>query len=246
MQVLSLVVLVRFHKKIISNIITNTQKLLILVGLALIGGILAWINRRGGCTKRDNGKNGFSQDDYTIDMNQNDFNHGPGAGTAAAVGLGAGLGAGAAMGATQTMHSTEPLSPFDNQRRYAPTPVMGNAEPVYNGQEYYQYNDGQGYSEGYSQDGYQQGVDYNNYAAGAGAADYGYYDANHQQAAAYGQQPQYMDSARHEYYDPNQQQQKHYSDVTSPTMSAGNLSEGYAPSSDKPNLKDYHSKPNEM
>jgi hypothetical protein len=209
----------------------------------LIGGILAWINRRGGCTSRSNKRNdAYNQDDYTIDMNQNDFGNNNHSAAAAAAAAAAATG-GAATGATQTGHSTEPLSPFDNSRRFVAAPALaagaGAGAGYAAGQEPYMDYHNEGYSQGdYSQDGYDHG--YNNQPQGA---DYGYYDANN--AAMYNQQ--YVnDSQRHEYYDPGQQ--KHYLDgsVTSPTMSAaGNISEG-GYSADKPNLKDYNSKPNEM
>lgn len=217
------------------------------MALALIGGILTWINRRGGCTRRTKrNNNGFSQEDYTIDMTQNDFNH-PGTGAGAAAGI-AGVAAVAGAGtATTAVSNNEPLSPFDHSRRFAP------AQPVY-GENYPDYHEG--YSQaGYSQGGYSQ----EGYSADGGAypqqgqADYGYYDTAYQQQqsqAGYDNvQPVYdnnnvqpgYDNVRHDYYE----QPNHYADVTSPA-SAGNLSEMAYASSDKPNVKDYNSKPNEL
>jgi hypothetical protein len=179
------------------------------VGLALIGGLLAWLNRHGGCASRSKTtKNGFTSDDYTIDMTQNDF-----APTAAAVGGGAVAGATLA-----NLNSHEPLSPFDNNRRYV--------APAANYENYGDYNQDVYSQGGYSQEGYSQDGYYPQ------QQEYGYYD---NAAAGYGG----YDSARHEYVD---YQQKH--DVVSPT-SAGNVSETYQ-SADKPNVKDYDSKPNEM
>lgn len=213
----------------------------------MIGGIITWLNRRGGCTKRTKrNKDGLSHDDYTIDMHQNDFaNHGSSAAAAAA----AAAATGGVMGAGGLNHksSVEPLSPFD--RRYTPTANPGYEQP------YTDYHDV--YSQGgYSQDGYnsqgaysQQG-DYppamhqqGEYGMHDGygmqpQGDYGYYDTGYNN-----QQQQGYDSTRHEYYDP--QQQKHYSDITSPT-SAGNMSETGGYTSSKPNVKDFNSKPNEL
>lgn len=215
------------------------------MALALIGGILTWMNRRGGCTRRTKrNNNGFSQEDYTIDMTQNDFNH-PGAGTGAAAGMAAGAGAAAAVGAgtaATAVSSNEPLSPFDHSRRFAP------AQPVY-GENYPDYHEG--YSQaGYSQGGYSQ----EGYSADGAAypqADYGYYDTAYQpQQAGYDNvqpvydsnvQPGYDNNVRHDYYE----QPNHYADVTS-AASAGNLSDMAYASSDKPNVKDYNSKPNEL
>lgn len=196
------------------------------------------MNRRGGCTKRTKrNKEGFTQDDYTIDMNQNDFNHSHAAAAAVAAGAGAGTAA--------TVVSTEPLSPFDNTRRYAPTPAYGDQYPDYQ----------EGFSQGgYSQEGYSQD---GNYQHQAPVGDYQHHDYAHQ--ADYHSQPDYQhqvqpdygyydnnayqpgyDNARHEYYDTP----KHFNEATSPT-SAGNLNEmNYI--SDKPNVKDYNSKPNEL
>ncbi|KAG1110242.1 hypothetical protein G6F42_015397 [Rhizopus arrhizus] len=211
------------------------------------------MNRRGGCTSRTkNNKNGLSQDDYTIDMHQNDFGHGSNAAAAAA----AAAATGGAMGATATHTSTEPLSPFDNTRRYAPAAATaGGVYGANNTEPYGDYHEAYsqaGYSQGgYSQEGYSQDG-YNGYGQ---QPEYGYYDGGNYAAA--GAVPGVVgaagyDSNRHEInnnmyannnYDPSYQS-KHYSDLTSPT-SAGNLSEGYS-SVDKPNVKDYNSKPNEM
>ncbi|CAO0803154.1 unnamed protein product [Mucor circinelloides] len=185
-------------------------------------------------------------------MHQNDFGHGSNAAAAAA----AAAATGGAMGATATHTSTEPLSPFDNTRRYAPAAATaGGVYGANNTEPYGDYHEAYsqaGYSQGgYSQEGYSQDG-YNGYGQ---QPEYGYYDGGNYAAA--GAVPGVVgaagyDSNRHEInnnmyannnYDPSYQS-KHYSDLTSPT-SAGNLSEGYS-SVDKPNVKDYNSKPNEM
>lgn len=192
------------------------------MGLALIAGILIWINRR---TRRRNERNKFSQEDYTLDMNQNDFNH-----SSVPIGTTAAAAAGGAIATSGTtkIASNEPLSPFDHSRRFAPTqPGYGEPPAVY--PDYHENYSQAGYSQGgYSQEGYNQ--DY--------PQPYGYYDNGYAQdpyqtttttAAGYDQyhpQPGY-------YEQPNV-----YANPTSPT-SAGNLS-------DKPNVKDYSSKPNEL
>ncbi|CEP18450.1 hypothetical protein [Parasitella parasitica] len=214
------------------------------VGLALIGGFLAWMNRRGGCTSRTkNNRNGLSQDDYTIDMHQNDFNHGP---TVAAAGI---------LGNTATHASTDPLSPSNNSHRYAAAPAMYGASNVEHYGDYQEAYSQADYSQGgYSQGGYSQdgGYNHDNYNIGySQQPDYAYSNegVNYPIAGARGAGAGY-DSNRHEinnadiYANNNYDQSKLYSDITSPT-SAGNLSEGYS-SVDKPNVKDSDSKPNEI
>lgn len=53
---------------------SDTIEFFYIVGLALIGGILTWLMRRGGCTSRTNRRNkdGFEHqpDDYTLDMSE--------------------------------------------------------------------------------------------------------------------------------------------------------------------------------
>ncbi|KAI8642262.1 hypothetical protein BD408DRAFT_416805 [Parasitella parasitica] len=198
------------------------------------------MNRRGGCTSRTkNSKSGLSQDDYTIDMNQNNFGHGPNA-----------AAAGGVMGATATHASTEPLSPFENSHRYAAAaaPVAG----MYGASNAEHYGD---YQEAYSQAGYSQNGGYvqDNYNNGYGQQpDYAYYNegVGYPVEGAVPVAGAGYDSNRHEINDANMyanhsyNQSQRYSDITSPT-SAGNLSEGYS-SVDKPNVKDSNSKPNEM
>lgn len=231
------------------NYSSLTNHIIIIVGLALIGGIITWLNRRGGCTSRTKrNKDGLSHDDYTIDMHQNDFNNtnhnmggagGMGGGNAAALaagGVAAGAGAGIIGSNVAGHQSTEPLSPFE--RRYAPAGGPGYVEP------YADYHEGYsqaGYSQGgYSQEGFNsQGgysQEYPPQQPQHAGADYGYYDTGYNQAGGY------------DYYDPAAagaaaQQQKHYSDITSPT-SVGNLSETGGYTSSKPNV--YESKPNEL
>ncbi|KAI8978481.1 hypothetical protein BDB01DRAFT_800060 [Pilobolus umbonatus] len=104
-----------------------------IVGLAFVGGIMAWINRRGGCTARTKNRgNGFTEEDYTVNMNQNDFNHPAPIPSPAAV---------------NSTLSTEPLSPFD-QHRYAPTSTN---TANYTSEPYQQE-----YHDVYRQDGYTQ------------------------------------------------------------------------------------------
>ncbi|KAI9345058.1 hypothetical protein BD770DRAFT_186432 [Pilaira anomala] len=166
-------------------------------------------------------------------MNQNDFNHSS-APTTTAAAAAAGLGAGAiATSGTTKIASNEPLSPFDHSRRFAPT-QPGYGEPA----AYPDYHEN--YSQaGYSQGGYSQEGAYNqDYPQQQQQQQpYGYYDNGYPQDPyqstanagydQYHQQPGY-------YEQPNAV----YANPTSPT-SAGNLS-------DKPNVKDYSSKPNEL
>lgn len=155
-------------------------------------------------------------------MNQNDFgNAAPTAAVAAAGGAG-----------LTNLNSTEPLSPFDNNRRYV-APVNNNYDN-YGGDYHDVYSQG-----GYSQEGYSQ--EYNN-------SGYPQQQATNTNPAEYG----YYGGGGYDYNGAGDYQQKHYmNDITSPT-SAGNMSEtsGYhyhhqqQPSIDKPNV--YESKPNEM
>jgi hypothetical protein len=140
-----------------------------LVGLALIGGILTWINRKGGCTRRR--KRDADFDDYGLD--DNDFPARPMQSVSAAA---AATGAGAlASGARQ-----EPTLPhfgsdqyYDNNgaRRFVPSyqPQL-QQHPEYYGQQQGQYYNYPGSDHGYSDTTYN---DPNYYGAGATG---GYYE----------------------------------------------------------------------
>ncbi|GAN03580.1 hypothetical protein MAM1_0043d03035 [Mucor ambiguus] len=175
-----------------------------LVGIALIAGLLTWMNRRGGCTsrtrRRDVQEDFTNEDDYKMTEN-----------TAAAGAIGAGAGA---------MHSTDnlpPPSPFQHARRFVPptsnpTGYMNlqdeeygyhqNANvagAAYQPQQYQDYNAGGVYHDGshpdYNQD-YQQQEYYNNHEYAA-AHDYsadgsvtgGSNHGGYQQQAYYGHAP---------------------------------------------------------
>lgn len=168
-----------------------------LVGIALIAGLLTWMNRRGGCTSRTRRRD--VQEDFT---NENDYKMTEN--TVAAGGAGA-------------MHSTDnlpPPSPFQHARRFVPptsnpTGYMNlqdeeygyhqnaNVGAGYQPQQYQDYNAGGVYHDGshpdYNQD-YQQQEYYNNheYAAHDYSADGSVTGSNHggyQQQAYYGHAP---------------------------------------------------------
>ncbi|KAL9537304.1 hypothetical protein MBANPS3_011895 [Mucor bainieri] len=166
-----------------------------LVGIALIAGLLTWMNRRGGCTSRTRRRD--VQEDFT---NENDYNMTENTAAAGAIGAGAGAGA---------MHSTDnlpPPSPFQHARRFVPptsnpTGYMNlqdeeygyhqNAGAGYQPQQYQDYNAGGVYHDGshpdYNQD-YQQQEYYNYSADGSvtGGSSHGGYQ---QQQAYYAHAP---------------------------------------------------------
>lgn len=144
------------------------------VGLALIAGILTWINRKGGCTRRR--KRDADFDDYGLD--DHDFPARP-MGTASAAAAAAGAGA-MASGARQ-----EPTLPqfggdqyYDDQygnngaRRFVPSyqPQLQQHPDYYNQQQgqYYNYP---GSDHGFSDTTHS---DQNYYGAGGAAG--GYYE----------------------------------------------------------------------
>ncbi|KAI9288046.1 hypothetical protein BC943DRAFT_317674 [Umbelopsis sp. AD052] len=147
-----------------------------IVGLALIAGILTWINRKGGCTRRR--KRDADFDDYGLD--DHDFPARPMGTTSAAA---AAVGAGAmASGARQ-----EPTLPqfggdqyYDDQygnngaRRFVPSyqPQLQQHPDYYNQQQgqYYNYSGNPGSDHGFSDTTYN---DQNYYGAGAAG---GYYE----------------------------------------------------------------------
>ncbi|EPB93104.1 hypothetical protein HMPREF1544_00178 [Mucor circinelloides 1006PhL] len=168
-----------------------------LVGIALIAGLLTWMNRRGGCTSRTRRRD--VQEDFT---NENDYKMTEN--TVAAGGAGA-------------VHSTDnlpPPSPFQHARRFVPptsnpTGYMNlqdeeygyhqnaNVGAGYQPQQYQDYNAGCVYHDGshpdYNQD-YQQQEYYNSheYAAHDYSADGSVTGSNHggyQQQAYYGHAP---------------------------------------------------------
>lgn len=98
-----------------------------IVGLAFVGGVMAWINRRGGCARRTKNRHGFTEEDYTVNMNQQDFNPPPVAPV------------------VPSNQSTEPLSPYD---RYNPSYPSEFHDP------YRQDNYQNGYYDGYHQPAY--------------------------------------------------------------------------------------------
>ncbi|CAO3596759.1 unnamed protein product [Absidia cylindrospora] len=95
-----------------------------IVGLALIGGIVTWCNRKGGCTKRQNGvrDGGLKQTDlYSIDMH-------PHSSTSASIKNPASTG----------MMEMTPASPFDHSRRLvAGMGPPSGAVPVYTDSHYH-------------------------------------------------------------------------------------------------------------
>ncbi|KAF1806020.1 hypothetical protein FB192DRAFT_1348418 [Mucor lusitanicus] len=175
-----------------------------LVGIALIAGLLTWMNRRGGCTSRTRRRD--VQEDFT---NENDYKMTENAAAAGAIGAGAGA-----------MHSTDnlpPPSPFQHARRFVPptsnpTGYMNLQDEEYGyhqnanvggagyqPQQYQDYNAGGVYHDGshpdYNQD-YQQQEYYNNHEYAAAAHDYsadgsvtGSNHGGYQQQAYYGHVP---------------------------------------------------------
>jgi hypothetical protein len=141
------------------------------VGLALIAGILTWINRKGGCTRRRQRDSDF--EDYGMD--DNDFPPRPMASASVAA-------AAAGAGAMSTPRQQEPTLPqfggYEDQynnsaRRFVPSyqPQL-QQHPDYYGQQqqggqYYNYP---GSDQGYSDTTYNDP----NYYGPAGA---GYYDS---------------------------------------------------------------------
>ncbi|ORZ06058.1 hypothetical protein BCR42DRAFT_427606 [Absidia repens] len=79
-----------------------------LVGLALIGGLLTWLNRRGGCTSRTKRRNHDTFDDFAMNMKDPESANMGAAAAAATAGAGAGASG----------NGMSPVSPF--QRRMAP------------------------------------------------------------------------------------------------------------------------------
>ncbi|KAG1167412.1 hypothetical protein G6F36_012551 [Rhizopus arrhizus] len=187
-----------------------------IVGVALIGGFLAFINRRGGFASRSkNRRDGLNKDDYTIDMNQNDFGPSNTDTTAASV-----------------TGSAVPMSPFDS-RRYAPSPQSAYASAAVPSDPYNDYHEG--YSQtGCSQNAYNQEPFHQN---GYQQDNYGYY--------GYDQGYPQQDSQTYYSEQPYMQPQNHYLDPTTPSTVVGKLSEAsYQNTADKPNLREYN-KPNE-
>lgn len=149
--------------------------LLYIVGLALIGGIFTWINRKGGCTRRRQRDNDF--DDYGMD--DNDFAPRPMQSASVAA-------AAAGAGALATGPRQEPTLPhfggdqyYDDQyanngaRRFVPSyqPQLQQHPDYYNGQQQGQYYNYPGSDQGYSDTTYNDP----NYYGGAAAG--GYYDS---------------------------------------------------------------------
>ncbi|CAO3621943.1 unnamed protein product [Cunninghamella blakesleeana] len=107
------------------------------VGLALIGGLLAWLNRRGGCASRSNKRSNNDFEDFGLAESDFPHNRSPPM-TAAALGTGAALGAGtAAVASTVGSQSPNinnnnantayynngavpPPADYDSGRHYAP------------------------------------------------------------------------------------------------------------------------------
>jgi hypothetical protein len=207
------------EKKRIESICTHFY--IIQVGVALIGGLIAFINRRGGCASRSKKQgNEPNGDKYMVDMNQNEFGSTAGAGIAA------------------------PLSPFENRRFVpSPQPIYAPSEPNNDYQEGYSQA---GYSQGgYSQAGYSQDAYHSD-----GYGYYGYPQEYSQEYPQQQQQHQdaYMYHNEQPYVDPQSPYVDATSPTSpaSPTVFAGTMSEAsYQNAASKPNLKEYN-KPNEV
>ncbi|KAI8644182.1 hypothetical protein BD408DRAFT_131997 [Parasitella parasitica] len=162
-----------------------------IVGIALIAGLLTWMNRRGGCTSRTRRRD--AQEDFS---NDDDYKM-----TDNSVGLGA-----AASGA---MHSTDNIpssSPFQHARRFVPptsstTGYMNlqdeeygydqNANVAgagYQPQHYQDYNAGDVYHDGSHPEYNHDHQHYNEYAAHDYSAD-GSGLGGYQQQAFYNHAP---------------------------------------------------------
>lgn len=146
------------------------------VGLALIAGILTWINRKGGCTRRRQRDSDF--EDYGMD--DNDFPPRPMASASAAA---AAAGAGAMASPRQQEPTLPQFGGYDDQynnsaRRFVPSyqPQLQQHPDYYGQQQGGQYYNYPGSDQGYSDTTYN---DQNYYGAGgaAGAAGAGYYDS---------------------------------------------------------------------
>jgi hypothetical protein len=141
------------------------------VGLALIGGLFSWMNRRGGWTKRRKGE--LNQQNYSIDMTPNDFTVTPAAAAVAA-------------------NQAESMSPFDHSRRFVPpTAYDKDGYMTENG-----YSDSYDLQQSYDQ-GYDFNQGYNINQTYDNAANYDHYNGYNEPyytAAGY-------DSNRHEIHE---------------------------------------------
>ncbi|CAO3623043.1 unnamed protein product [Cunninghamella blakesleeana] len=128
------------------------------VGLALIGGFLAWLNRRGGCTSKSNNRKERKADFEDFGLAERDFPHhrSPPVSKSTALAAGAVVGGGSALAANTMASPTIPR--LNDQGNY------------YNDQIYMQQQQG-----GYDQ--YHDGGNYY-YAQDGSAVNGGYYDEN--------------------------------------------------------------------
>jgi hypothetical protein len=181
-----------------------------LVGIALIAGLLTWMNRRGGCTSRTRRRD--VQEDFS---NDNDYKM-----TENAAGLGAIAGGGS--GAMHSSDNLPPPSPFQHARRFVP-PTSNPTGYMNLQDEEYGYHQNANVGAGYQPQQYQ---DFN-----AGGV---YHDGSHPD---YNQDYQQQEYYNHEYsahdysadgsvtgsHNGAYQQQQYYnhppgSNVTSPTL----------------------------
>ncbi|KAI9255589.1 hypothetical protein BDA99DRAFT_517140 [Phascolomyces articulosus] len=159
------------------------------LGLALLGGILTWVNRRGGCTRRSNKPNKADYEDFG--MGDNDYPHHRSPTMAAG-----GVAAGAAVAAA----STSPAMTHSNLSRAPTVPRLNDQGTYYDGHPsgYYQ-QDMMPQQQGYYYPEHQQDMSGQGYYDNSGY----YYDQQQPVTAAagmYGQDPAYMQQG---YYKPD-------------------------------------------
>jgi hypothetical protein len=163
-----------------------------LVGLAIIGGLLAWLNRRGGCASRRNNKR-TNNDFEDFGLAETDFPHHRASPAMAAAALGGGAAAGAAAASSNKSPTVPrmaesnapsaayynagvpPPSDYDSGRHYAPYQpqldeyaMQQQHAPQQQGGYYYPQEQGQQgyYDEQYYYDNQQPmpaGGEYNHY-----------------------------------------------------------------------------------
>lgn len=151
-----------------------------IVGIALIAGLLTWCNRRGGCTSRTRRRDAQTnfdagQDEYDMKMTDNH---------------------GVSVGAAGAMHSSDnlpPPSPFQHARRFVPPTSNPTGYMNLNDEEYGYHQNANAAAYQPQQAGYQ---DYNNAPAAAG-----YHDGSH---------PDYNQDYQQDYYNQQQHQQQDY------------------------------------
>ncbi|KAI8137437.1 hypothetical protein BJV82DRAFT_674784 [Fennellomyces sp. T-0311] len=169
-------------------IIAHTFLLTLLVGVALLGGIITWLNRRGGCTRRSTKPNKADYEDFG--MSESDYPHHRSPSTPVM-----GAAAAAAVATPAVTHSN--VSPTVPQLNEHGTYYDGHPSGYYHQDMASQQQQGYYYPE-------QQGM-----ASATGYYDnsgYYYDQQQHQQVAGagmYAQDPGYMQQENIGYYKPD-------------------------------------------